>query len=92
LVLVAPDSLGVFHDVRAALLGLTAVSRAPDYLVLSQSRVRDAATGLNAAEFRRIGLPRPIAVVGRDADARVALAPLVRAMARRSTLEGPRGR
>jgi dethiobiotin synthetase len=90
-VLVAPDSLGVFHDVRATLLGLSAISRAPDYLVLSQARTPDAATGLNAPEFRRIGLPRPIAVLGRETDARAALGPLVRAMAR-SDVGRPSGR
>lgn len=85
LLLVAPDSLGVFHDVRATLHGLSAVSRAPDYLVLSQAREPDAATGLNAAEFHRIGLPRPTAVVSRNTDAVAALMPLARAMARRSS-------
>lgn len=91
-VLVAPDSLGVFHDVRATLLGLSAISRAPDYLVLSRARAPDAATGLNAAEFRRIGLPRPIAVLGRDTDAGAALGPLVHAMARWSDVRRPSGR
>jgi dethiobiotin synthetase len=84
-VLVAPDSLGVFHDLRATLLGLDAIARAPDYVVLSQARPRDAATGLNAGEFRRLGLPRPIAVVGRGKDPDAALAPLVQAIRRRRT-------
>jgi len=85
--LVAPDSLGVFHDVRSTLLGLSAFARPPDYLILSQAREPDAATGLNATEFRRIGLPRPSAVVGRDTDTVAALTPLARAMARRWTAQ-----
>ncbi len=85
-ILVAPDSLGVLHDVRATWLALQAVARTPDYLVLSSARAPDASTGSNAAELPRIGLPRPIAALPRG-DAGLALAPLVRALNQRcSTL------
>ena len=80
-ILVAPDALGVLHDVRATLLAMRASARAPDYLVLSAAREPDASVGTNGAELARVGLPKPIAILGRNAgDA--ALAPLVRALVR----------
>jgi dethiobiotin synthetase len=82
-ILVAPDALGVLHDVRATLLAMRATARVPDYLVLSAARAPDASVGTNAAELARVGLPKPVAIVARDAgDA--ALAPLVRALLRAS--------
>ena len=81
-ILVAPDALGVLHDVRATLLAMRSQARAPDYLVLSAARAPDDSTGTNAAELARVGLPKPIAVVGRNAGD-VALTPLVRALVRR---------
>jgi dethiobiotin synthetase len=86
-ILVAPDSLGVFHDVRATLLGLVAAARAPDFLVLSGARAPDLATGCNAAEFSRLRLPRPAAVLDRHRDPEAALAPLVRELRRRFAAE-----
>lgn len=83
-ILVAPDSLGVLHDVRATLIALRASFRVPDFLVLSGAREPDAATGSNAAELPRVGLPRPVAVLDRHRSPRDALAPLVRALVRRS--------
>lgn len=77
-VVVAPDALGVLHDVRAALLAMRAVGREPDFLVLSAARRPDASVGTNAAELPRVGLPRPIAVLRRADDGRKALGPLVR--------------
>jgi dethiobiotin synthase len=77
-VVVAPDALGVLHDVRAALLALRAIGREPDYLVLSAARRRDASEGTNAAELPRVGLPKPVAVLRRGDDGVEALAPLVR--------------
>jgi dethiobiotin synthetase len=82
IVLVAPDALGVLHDVRATLLAMRAGGREPDYLVLSAARATDAVVGSNAPELARVGLPKPIAVVGRDDDG-AALTPLVRALLRR---------
>jgi dethiobiotin synthetase len=80
-ILVAPDALGVLHDVRATLVAMQASARAPDYLVLSEAREPDASVGTNGAELARVGLPKPVAVVARDADD-TALAPLVRALLR----------
>lgn len=61
--LVAPDSLGVLHDISATLTALRAVAREPDYVVLSASRPADASTGTNADEIRRLHLADPIAVL-----------------------------
>jgi dethiobiotin synthase len=58
-VLVAPDALGVLHDVRATLLAMTALGRAPDALVLSAARPPDLSTGTNASELARLGIVPP---------------------------------
>jgi dethiobiotin synthetase len=55
-VLVAPDSLGVLHDVSATLLAMQARGREPDFVVLSQARPRDDSTGSNGAELRALGI------------------------------------
>jgi dethiobiotin synthetase len=72
LVLVAPDSLGVLHDVRATVTAMRALHRAPDHLVLSRARPGDASTGTNAEELWRLGLPLPAAVVADDPRPQVA--------------------
>lgn len=51
--LVAPDALGVLHDVTAT---LRALPRRPDALVLSGARGPDSSTGSNAAELLRLGI------------------------------------
>jgi dethiobiotin synthetase len=51
--LVAPDSLGVLHDVTAT---LRALPRAPDALLLSGARAPDQSSGSNAAELSRLGI------------------------------------
>jgi dethiobiotin synthetase len=56
LVLIAPDALGVLHDVRAATVAMDALHRRPDHVVLTLSRPRDASTGTNSAELERLGL------------------------------------
>lgn len=48
-ILIAPDALGVLHDVQATLRAM-APTRV-DLLVLSESRPRDASTGSNQAEL-----------------------------------------
>ena len=64
--LVAPDALGVLHDVTATLGAARARGRAPDLVVLSAAREPDPSTGTNAAELQRLGLvARPFAL-GRD--------------------------
>jgi dethiobiotin synthetase len=52
-VLVAPDALGVLHDVTAT---LRALPRAPDAVVLSGARSEDQSSGTNAAELLRLGI------------------------------------
>ena len=61
--LVAPDSLGVLHDLRVTLDTMAARARLPDLLVLSAARPADASTGTNAEECARVGLPTPVAVL-----------------------------
>ncbi len=56
--LVAPDALGVLHDVSATLAALAAHGRLPDALMLSASRPPDASTSTNQAELERLVLPR----------------------------------
>jgi dethiobiotin synthetase len=56
LLLVAPDSLGVLHDVSAT---LRAMAGSPPALVaLSAGRAPDASTGRNATELERVVFPR----------------------------------
>jgi dethiobiotin synthetase len=66
LLLVAPDALGVLHDVRATLTAMRALHRSPDHLVLSRARPADASTGNNADELPRLGLMAPSAVLAAD--------------------------
>ena len=55
-VLVAPDRLGVLHDVLSTLRAMEATSRCPDWLVLSAPESPDATTGTNLDELRRLGV------------------------------------
>jgi hypothetical protein len=52
-VLVAPDALGVLHDVTST---LRALPRPPDAIVLSSARAADASTGSNAAELTSLDI------------------------------------
>lgn len=63
-VLVAPDSLGVLHDVTAT---LRALPRAPDALVLSGARAPDQSTGSNAYELSNLGIATVLDVVSAGA-------------------------
>lgn len=70
--LVAPDALGVLHDVTATLRSLP---RAPDAVVLSRSRPLDASTGTNAAELQTLGITAVLEVLpagAKSCDAAVA--------------------
>jgi dethiobiotin synthetase len=58
--LVAPDSLGVLHDVAAT---LRALSHRPDAVVLSGSRPADESSGTNAAELSRLRITEVLDVV-----------------------------
>jgi dethiobiotin synthetase len=51
--LVAPDSLGVLHDLTATLRSLP---RTPDAVLLSGARPSDESTGQNAPELLRLGI------------------------------------
>lgn len=64
--LVAPDSLGVLHDLSATLEVMKGRGRAPDHVVLSAARQYDASTGTNAAELTRLGIATPSACFSRD--------------------------
>jgi dethiobiotin synthetase len=64
-ILVAPDSLGVLHDVSATLAALTSRKRLPDHVVLSTARASDASTGTNGAELRELGIVTPSAIAPR---------------------------
>jgi 8-amino-7-oxononanoate synthase len=59
-VLVAPDRLGVLHDVRSCLLAMEALGRRPDYVVLSAPERADASTGTNREELARNPRTPPI--------------------------------
>jgi dethiobiotin synthetase len=63
-ILVAPDALGVLHDVSATLAALAARRRLPDHVVLSSARGADASTGTNAAELVELGIATPSAIAG----------------------------
>jgi dethiobiotin synthetase len=67
--LVAPDALGVLHDLRATLTALRSLARAPDLIALSGARPPDASTGTNAAELAALGIATPAAVFERNSDA-----------------------
>jgi dethiobiotin synthetase len=64
-VLIAPDSLGVLHDVTASLEAARARGRAPDFVALSAARPSDASTGTNTAELTRLGIVTPAATLTR---------------------------
>jgi dethiobiotin synthetase len=63
--LVAPDSLGVLHDLTATLRSLP---RAPDAVLLSGARPPDQSTGSNAQELASLGICRVLEVIPRGAD------------------------
>ncbi len=73
--LVAPDSLGVLHDITACLTAMRATARAPDWITLTAARPTDSSTGTNASELQRLGIAAIAAVLPRnDPSAATALA------------------
>ncbi len=54
--LVAPDALGVLHDVTATLRATNSLGRNPDAIALCRSRPADASTGTNADEIERLAI------------------------------------
>jgi dethiobiotin synthetase len=61
-VLVAPDRLGVLHDVGACLVAARSLGIERAALVLSAPAVPDDSTGTNSAEIERIGLGPVVAI------------------------------
>src|SRR5690606_2742750 len=55
LVLIAPDSLGVLHDVGATLRAMA--PNPPTLVALSEARAPDQSTGRNATELERVVFP-----------------------------------
>lgn len=79
MVLVAPDRLGVLHDVRATQLAAAAFGLPRPLLVLSAPSTPDDSTGTNAAEIERLGLGEVVATFPRRAfDANESLAAAAR--------------
>jgi dethiobiotin synthetase len=66
-VLVAPDRLGVLHDLSATLIALEKVTRRPDVIVLDCPEVSDSSTGTNRREIERLKIAEITGVVGRNA-------------------------
>ncbi len=64
-VLVAPDRLGVLHDVQACLIALRSLGRAPDCLVLSAPSEPDASSGTNAGELTTLEPHLPVLTLPR---------------------------
>jgi dethiobiotin synthetase len=62
--LVAPDSLGVLHDVTAT---LRALPRPPDAVLLSGARAPDQSSGSNAQELSRLGISDVLEVLPQGA-------------------------
>jgi dethiobiotin synthetase len=68
LLLVAPDRLGVIHDLTAT-LGLAATKRSsPDAVILSAPEFPDASTGHNAEALIALGIASPLAIFPRLPD------------------------
>jgi dethiobiotin synthetase len=64
-ILVAPDRLGVLHDVGSCLLAMIALGRSPDCIVLSAPEHADASTGTNREELLRNPKMPPILTLSR---------------------------
>jgi len=94
-VLIAPDCLGVLHNVRSTLLAMERLARRPDVILLNAPETADNSTGTNRAELERLGWARITGSVARnggfnEADTEQLLLALERFAA--STPVPPRGR
>ena len=65
-ILVAPDRLGVLHDLTATLCTMRHLGRIPDSLVLNAPEVSDPSTGTNAAELGELRIATVDASLGRQ--------------------------
>jgi dethiobiotin synthetase len=72
-VLVAPDRLGVLHDVLATLGAMAHLGRTPDWIVLSAPAQADASTGHNLAELLAWGVAPRLLALGRGETDALAL-------------------
>jgi dethiobiotin synthetase len=66
-VLVAPDRIGVLHELTATLGFARSLGRVPDAIVLSACAGTDPSSGTNAQELARTGIARPAALFPRAA-------------------------
>jgi 8-amino-7-oxononanoate synthase len=64
-ILVAPDRLGVLHEVIASLGAMASLGRSPDWIVLSAPSAADASTGQNLSELQAWGVATPILALAR---------------------------
>ncbi|MGC4069658.1 MAG: dethiobiotin synthase [Polyangiaceae bacterium] len=62
-ILVAPDRLGVLHDLRTTLECMRARGRAPDVILLSQPDPNDTSAGSNQAELERLDIAKVDALI-----------------------------
>jgi dethiobiotin synthetase len=75
LLLVAPDRLGVLHEVVASTRAATTAKLRVDGIVLVAPDQGDASTGSNAGELARFAAPPVLASTGRGTPAELALTP-----------------
>jgi dethiobiotin synthase len=68
-ILVAPNRLGVLHDVSSTLYAMAALGRRPDWIVLSAPEVADASASSNREELTRLHFMPPVVELPRN-DAR----------------------
>lgn len=80
-ILVAPDRLGVLHDLTATLEAMKHLGRLPDSIVLSQPGIPDSSTGSNEEELRDLGIANIDAVVAHGGEAPLELAQRIERLA-----------
>ena len=80
--LVAPDRLGVLHDVLAATTASRATGLALDAIVLVQPASPDASTGTNATELRHLSRVPVVVVLPRGDPEVLACDPAIQLIAR----------
>lgn len=68
-ILVAPNALGVLHDVTSTLTALATRHVHIDYVLLSACRPTDPSTGTNAAEIRALGIAETVFELGQGSQA-----------------------
>ena len=80
--LVAPDRLGVLHDVFAALRAASTVPLRLDAILLSAPTTADASTGRNGPELRRLAPETPVFELPRTDPVTLAAGPAIHAVLR----------